>query len=115
MADASKWTQTSASGPATEGQQFLPRAAGKVIIVTGAGSGIGQATAIRLAAEGGTVACADLFGETAQKTVDISFEPTFVHNIHVARDRSIIVNSGWIRNLSEAIRPGQLEDPVRHG
>ena len=70
MADASQWTKTSASGPATEGQQFLPRSAGKVIIVTGAGSGIGQATAIRLAAEGGTVACADLFEDTAQKTVD---------------------------------------------
>ncbi|HUD18750.1 MAG TPA: SDR family NAD(P)-dependent oxidoreductase [Acidimicrobiales bacterium] len=33
---------------------------GKVAVVTGAGSGIGQATARRLAAEGGSVACLDI-------------------------------------------------------
>jgi 2-hydroxycyclohexanecarboxyl-CoA dehydrogenase len=38
------------------------------IIVTGAASGIGRATAIRLAAEGATVACLDLDGAAAEKT-----------------------------------------------
>ena len=38
----------------------------KVAIVTGAGSGIGEASAIRLAEEGATVICADINGAAAQ-------------------------------------------------
>lgn len=40
----------------------------KVVIVTGSGSGIGRATAIRLASEGANVACVDLDEPAAQKT-----------------------------------------------
>jgi dihydroanticapsin dehydrogenase len=40
-----------------------------VAIVTGAGSGIGQASAIRLAEEGATVICADINGEAVNATV----------------------------------------------
>lgn len=45
------------------------RIAGKVCIVTGAGSGIGRATAIRFAEEGGRVACVDVDGDAVAATV----------------------------------------------
>jgi len=46
------------------------RIEGKVCVVTGAGSGIGRASAIRLAEEGGRVLCADIDGDSAQRTVE---------------------------------------------
>ena len=47
----------------------MQRFKGKVVLVTGAGSGIGRASAIRLAAEGGAVFCVDLDGAAAESTV----------------------------------------------
>jgi len=45
------------------------RFAGRVCVITGAGSGLGRATALRLASEGGHVACLDLALDSARKTV----------------------------------------------
>jgi len=44
------------------------RFAGRTVVVTGAGSGLGRATAVRLAEEGGAVACLDLVPDAAEKT-----------------------------------------------
>ena len=46
----------------------MTRIEGKACIVTGAGSGIGRATAIRLGEEGGRVVCVDLDEESARET-----------------------------------------------
>lgn len=42
---------------------------GKTVVVTGAGSGIGRATAIRIAAEGASVACLDVVEKGLEETV----------------------------------------------
>jgi NAD(P)-dependent dehydrogenase (short-subunit alcohol dehydrogenase family) len=46
------------------------RLAGKVGVITGAGSGIGLATARRFAAEGAKVVCADIDSEAARRAAD---------------------------------------------
>jgi len=46
----------------------VKRLEGKVALVTGAASGIGQATAIRIAEEGGKVVCADVAIKAAEET-----------------------------------------------
>ena len=43
---------------------------GKTAIVTGAGSGIGRSTAIRLAVEGASVACLDVVPDNLDETVE---------------------------------------------
>jgi NAD(P)-dependent dehydrogenase (short-subunit alcohol dehydrogenase family) len=48
---------------------IMGRVEGKACVVTGAGSGIGQAIAIRLAEEGGTVICVDINPASVAQTV----------------------------------------------
>jgi NAD(P)-dependent dehydrogenase (short-subunit alcohol dehydrogenase family) len=54
-------------GPSREDAPML--LSGKVAIVTGAGSGIGRASAVRFAAEGASVVVADIRGAKAEETV----------------------------------------------
>jgi len=53
----------------TEGEVIAPRLEGLVAVVTGAGSGIGRASAQRLSAEGAKVIAVDIDGEAAARTV----------------------------------------------
>lgn len=46
----------------------MQRLADKVVLVSGAGSGIGKASALRIAAEGGSVFCIDLNSEAVEAT-----------------------------------------------
>ncbi|TDG15017.1 SDR family oxidoreductase [Seongchinamella unica] len=48
----------------------MQRLAGKVVLVTGAGSGIGRASAIRAAAEGASVYCVDIDDARTRATAD---------------------------------------------
>jgi len=50
----------------------------KVAVVTGAGSGIGRATVLRLAAEGARVACLDVVPEGAKETASAAGREAFV-------------------------------------
>jgi NAD(P)-dependent dehydrogenase (short-subunit alcohol dehydrogenase family) len=77
------------------------RLAGKVGVITGAGSGIGLATARRFAAEGATVVCADLdteAGARAAAEVKGRYLPVDVTSESQVRDlyQAVVDEFGWL-------------------
>lgn len=65
---------------------------GQVAVVTGAGSGIGRATAIRLSADGASVVAADIDVDTARATVEeiaASGQAARAHAVDITDDESI--------------------------
>ena len=57
------------------------RLSGKVAVVTGAGSGIGQATSVRLADEGAVVVGSDISSDGLEKTAAMVGEGAFFHPV----------------------------------
>ena len=69
----------------------------KSIIVTGAGSGIGAASALRFAAEGAAVLVADIRGHKADQTVaEITARGGVAHTceVNVAEDEAVAAMVG---------------------
>lgn len=60
---------TSSAPGAPVGRDMNRRYAGKSVVVTGAASGIGRSTAVRLAVEGGAVACLDVSADALAEVV----------------------------------------------
>jgi NAD(P)-dependent dehydrogenase (short-subunit alcohol dehydrogenase family) len=65
------------------------RFAGQVALVTGAGSGLGRASAMRLAAEGASVVIVDVDEERAQETAALIAGDTLVVRADVAEERQV--------------------------
>jgi NAD(P)-dependent dehydrogenase (short-subunit alcohol dehydrogenase family) len=64
-------------------QQGPPRFQDRLAVITGAGSGIGRAAALRLAGEGADVACLDIDGASASATAtEINAGPTAATSHH---------------------------------
>ncbi|WP_216893080.1 glucose 1-dehydrogenase [Nocardia sp. ncl2] len=70
------------------------RLAGKVAVITGAGSGIGRASALLFAAEGARVVCADLSGHEKETAAEIGDAALAVHaDVARAQDVSAMIDT----------------------
>jgi NAD(P)-dependent dehydrogenase (short-subunit alcohol dehydrogenase family) len=87
----------------------MKRFEGKVAVVTGAGSGIGEATALRLGQEGAAVACVDISEETAKRTAtSIADANGTAVSIAVNVADKASVTAGMARVVSELGQPHVL-------
>jgi len=77
------------------------RLAGKVAIVTGAGQGVGEATAQRFAEEGAAVGCVDINGETVRQTAE-AIEKAGGHSLAITAD--ISTEDGNARMIAETVQ-----------
>lgn len=67
----------------------MPRLEGKIVVVTGAGAGVGQATARLCAEEGASVACIDRDGAAAAATAAALARPGMALAADVGEDREV--------------------------
>lgn len=67
----------------------MERLAGKRTIITGAGSGIGRAIALRLASEGASIVLADVDEEAAESVADEIDGETLVHKADVTQNGNV--------------------------
>jgi NAD(P)-dependent dehydrogenase (short-subunit alcohol dehydrogenase family) len=80
--------------------------AGKTIIVTGAGSGIGRATAIRLANEGATVYCVDVANADTTAKEEITAGALIAHPMDATDE------AGWTALVEQIISGGGRIDAL---
>src|SRR5262245_12734676 len=77
------------------------RVAGKIALVAGAGSGIGRASALALAAHGATVMCADLNPDGARQTAD---SITAAGGSGSSCQLDVASEAAWQRTIEEVLK-----------